>query len=690
MKTEVASFSPFRASSPRVWLAAGLAFGFSLLLCVSLILAVERLRQQERRQAVGEVASLNAREIGDRLERALSTSFALAAIVRQGSGRIDNFESLAEEMIRSYGGIGVLQIAPGGTIRQVVPLAGNERALGFNPLKDPQQGFEAQRALDKRGLVLTGPFSLVQGGFGVVGRYPVFLPDRHGGEAFWGFVQVVIRIPELLGVTSLGALEASGYRYELWRTDPKTGERVVFARTSPDALKVPVDVVIRVPEGQWVLSVEAGQSESSTTILLGGGLIALLVSLLVAGGALLLQRESFLLRRENEERRAAQAELQRSSARLREIIDTMDSGIVLWDSGQQLVAWNSALEAMFPSVAHALHPGMTRQTLRVMMEAASDISGEEDGAVGDWESVGSWDRRLPDGRVMALKRLATVDGGRLVLYSDVTEARRNHEVLARNDRMASLGKLVAGVAHEINTPIGNALMVASSVHQRVEEMEALVEAGSLRRSALDSFMKMVRESDDILVRNLSRAADLIQHFKQVAVDQTSDRRREFDLATVLNEVAGTLQPGLRRSTHSLQLELAAGLRMDSYPGALGQIITNFVENSLLHAFPERDGGTMRLLARALDDGRVEVVYSDDGIGISQKNLARVFDPFYTTKLGQGGSGLGLSIVLNLVRDLLGGELDLQSRENQGVSFRLILPKVAPLAESPDRSGAPEF
>lgn len=687
MKADVDSLLLFPARSPRLWLTAGLAFVLSLFLCLLLLTVVERLRQHERRLAIGEVASLHAREIGDRLERALSASFALGAIVRQGSGRIDNFESLAENMISAYGGIGALQFAPGGTITKVVPLAGNEKAVGFNPLKDPKQKFEAQRAVDNHALALTGPFPLIQGGFGVVGRYPVYLPDAHGGEAFWGFVQVVIRIPELLAVTSLGAMEMSGYRYELWRIDPQSGERVVFARSSAEPLNSPVDAVIRVPEGEWVLSVEPGRSESATVVVIGGSLIALLVSLLVAWGALFLQRESALLRRENEERRAAQAELQHSAELLREILNTMDSGIVLWSRDQQLVVWNRQFEKMFPAVAHALYPGMTRETIMVVMKAAGDFPAEsqEQQVANDWDACGVWDRLLPDGRIFELQRLATSDGGRLVLHSDVTDVRRTNQVLARNDRMASLGKLVAGIAHEINTPIGNAMMVASSVHQRVQEMEALVAEGPLRRSALDSFMKMVRESDDILVRNLSRAADLIQHFKQVAVDQTSDRRREFDLATVLDEVAATLTPGLRRSTHTLRLDLAHGVVMDSYPGAIGQIVTNFVENSLLHAFPARTDGVMSLVARPLDEVRVEIIYSDDGIGVPAAQLARVFDPFYTTKLGQGGSGLGLSIVLNLVHDLLGGELVTESRENEGVTFRLILPRNAPV---PQEAGQP--
>ena len=526
-------------------------------------------------------------------------------------------------MINTYGGIAALQLAPGGVIEKIVPLAGNERALGFNPLLDPVQGFEAQRAIDTRRLTLAGPFELVQGGFGVVGRYPVFLPDKRGDERFWGLVQVIVRIPDLLAVTSLGQMEAAGYRYTLWRIDPATGERVVFARTSDEPLRAPVDAVIRVPEGRWALSVEDSGTGTSALVLAGEGLVALLLSLLVAGATLMLLREPLLLQREIDERRAVQEEMQR---------------------------------------------------------AAGDMTEDATAAANDWDALGAWDRLLPDGRVIAVQRMATSDGGRLTLHTDVTAVRRANEVLARNDRMASLGRLVAGIAHEINTPIGNALMVATSVQQRIDEMAATVADGALRRSTLDGFLRMVRESDEILVRNLGRAAELIQHFKQVAVDQTSDRRRTFDLATVLDEVVATLMPRLKRSTHTLHLALAPDVAMDSYPGALGQIVTNLIENSLLHAFPERSGGSMRLVARALDEAYVEILYSDDGVGIPTADRSRVFDPFFTTRMGQGGSGLGLSIVLNLVRDLLGGDLDLSAGEPGGTTFRLRLPRVAPQKE----------
>lgn len=675
----IASSSPWRlATPPRFWLLTGLAFVLALLFSAALIALVERTRAQDERQMAAEIANLNAREIGDRLERALSASFALAAVVRQGEGHIDHFEPLAAEMIRTYGAIGTLQYAPNGVIRKVVPLAGNEAVIGFNPLRDPQQGFEAQKAVESHRLVLTGPLILIQGGYGVVGRYPVFLDEGTARERFWGLIQVVIRISDLLAVTSLGALETAGYRYELSRLDPQNGQKVIFARTGAEPLLDPVQAVIPVPGGQWALSVKSRHQGAVSVFLVAEAIGALLFSLLVALAMAMLQREPLRLRHEIEERRVAEAELQRSSARLHEIINTMDAGLALWDAEQKLLAWNGALEQMYPEVAPALLPGLARAKLTPMVWLDGNFAPEDVESAQDWGCLGTWDRRLTDGRIIAMQRLATADGGRLALHFDVTEARRSAEALARNERLASLGKLVAGIAHEVNTPIGNALMVASTMQQRVKEMEAAVAQGQLRRSELENFIRLLRESHEISLRNLTRAAELIQHFKQVAVDQVSDQRRPFDLATALEEIVATLGVRLRRSSHQLELDLAPEIQMDSFPGALGQIVSNFVENSLLHAFPGREGGQLRLSTRLLPDGRIELLYSDNGAGIAASDLPRVCDPFFTTKLGHGGSGLGLSIVLNLVRDLLGGELEIDSEPGGGSRFRLRMPSTAPV------------
>ena len=252
--------------------------------------------------------------------------------------------------------------------------------------------------------------------------------------------------------------------------------------------------------------------------------------------------------------------------------------------------------------------------------------------------------------------------------------------------MASLGSLVAGVAHELNTPIGNAVMVASTLSGRQREFEAAI-AGGLRRSTLDDFLANARENSEVLERNLRRAAELIGSFKQIAVDQSSYQRREFMLSDVLQEIALALSPTLRHNGSLLLDQTPPGLRLDSYPGPLGQVLINLVNNAVLHAFEPGAGGTVRIGAQLLDAGRVRVSVSDDGCGIAREQLKQIFDPFFTTKLGQGGSGLGLHIVYTLVTGLLGGRIEVHSAPGEGTRFTLDLPLTAPWEAA--ESGAPE-
>lgn len=252
--------------------------------------------------------------------------------------------------------------------------------------------------------------------------------------------------------------------------------------------------------------------------------------------------------------------------------------------------------------------------------------------------------------------------------------------LVQADKLASLGALVAGVAHELNTPIGNSLTVASTMENYVKVFETDVAKG-LTRSALDSFVNSAREGTDILMRSLRRAAELVSSFKQVAVDQTSTNRRRFDLQHTVDEIMLTLGPTIRKTTHRVLIDIPSEVMMESYPGPLGQVLTNMVNNALFHGFEGRENGTVTIAAAVLVDGNVRLTVQDDGVGIPAANLGLVFDPFFTTKLGQGGSGLGLNITYNLVRDSLGGTVQVESHMGQGTLFVLMLPLVAPLAET---------
>ncbi len=248
--------------------------------------------------------------------------------------------------------------------------------------------------------------------------------------------------------------------------------------------------------------------------------------------------------------------------------------------------------------------------------------------------------------------------------------------LVHSEKLAALGRLVAGVAHELNTPIGNGLMAVTTLESHHREFTAAQREG-LRRSTLDAFVGNVGTAAEIAIRNLERAADLITSFKQVAVDQTSSQRRSFDLQTVAEEMLTTLRPTLRRNGHRVETEIPPGLRFDSFPGPLGQVLTNLIDNAVRHGFDGREEGTVRLSAGVLDDGHVMLRVEDNGRGIAAEHLPRVFDPFFTTRLGQGGSGLGLNIVHNIVSGVLGGTIIVDSQAGEGTCFTLTLPAVAP-------------
>ncbi len=225
--------------------------------------------------------------------------------------------------------------------------------------------------------------------------------------------------------------------------------------------------------------------------------------------------------------------------------------------------------------------------------------------------------------------------------------------LVSQEKLAALGSLMAGVAHELNTPIGNSLLIASTMQQKTEDVERLMNGPGLRRSDLAAYIDDASKASALVMRGLHSAADLVNSFKQVAVDRTTEQRRQFDLQQVSNEIIATVMNRIRSSGHRIETDIDFGIAMDSYPGPFGQVITNLINNALLHAFAPapNDGGAgtgcMRLSATP-DGARVQIVFADNGGGIAEQHLSRIFDPFFTTKLGQGGSGLGLSISYNIV------------------------------------------
>lgn len=264
-----------------------------------------------------------------------------------------------------------------------------------------------------------------------------------------------------------------------------------------------------------------------------------------------------------------------------------------------------------------------------------------------------------------------------------TELRQTNERLAhalehlvQAEKLASLGNLVAGVAHELNTPLGNTLLTATHLRNRVHELQDVFKTGAMRRSELTAFIELSSDGLDLIERNLNRAAGLLANFKQVAVDQTSAQRRRFDLRKTVDEVVATLMPGLRKRRLVLVVDIPEGLELDSFPGPLEQVIANIVTNAAIHAFGPDEAGELFILAEPVGTGEIELCIRDNGCGIPPEVQGRVFDPFFTTRMGQGGSGLGLYIVYNIVTSLLGGSIEVSSTPG-GTCFTMRFPACAP-------------
>ena len=245
------------------------------------------------------------------------------------------------------------------------------------------------------------------------------------------------------------------------------------------------------------------------------------------------------------------------------------------------------------------------------------------------------------------------------------------------ERLAALGGLVAGVAHEVNNPIGISLTVASSFARRAEMFRAELRSETgLRRSQLEDFVRTSQDAAQQLVGNLQRAGELIQSFKQVAVDRSHAERRIFNLSEATDQIIASLRPALKKASITLSVEVPESLAIDGYPGAYGQILTNLFLNAANHAFPDGRSGAIAISAKPRGSDDVEIIFSDNGVGMTPDVQRQAFDPFFTTRRNEGGTGLGLHIVYNLVTQQLGGRMMLDSRLGQGTAFRIIMPRAA--------------
>ncbi|WP_156158004.1 sensor histidine kinase [Gordoniibacillus kamchatkensis] len=265
-----------------------------------------------------------------------------------------------------------------------------------------------------------------------------------------------------------------------------------------------------------------------------------------------------------------------------------------------------------------------------------------------------------------------LDGRYNELQQAVKTIQQTQKQLVESEKMVALGNLVAGVSHEINTPLGIGVTAASFLDEKSKEFAALYQENRMKRSDLDDYLKTVRETTGMIQTNLMRASELVKSFKQVAVDRSVETKRMFNIKEYIQEVLISLQPNLKKTKHQVTVRGGSGIDIFSDPGAVSQIVTNFIMNSLIHAYDEGDEGHISIDI-AQHESELTITYADDGKGMPPEVVKHIFDPFFTTNRGGGGTGLGMHIVYNLVTQSLGGTIRCESEVGAGTAFIIQIP-----------------
>ncbi|NNM52787.1 MAG: PAS domain S-box protein [Pseudomonadales bacterium] len=368
----------------------------------------------------------------------------------------------------------------------------------------------------------------------------------------------------------------------------------------------------------------------------------------------------------------ARQQNQALAEKLQLVLDSLEAAILVWDKDKRLAFWNQNALDIFPLSAHRIRSGLQRDDFLEELNR----NGEKYDSTRPWEA---WQDPVHElvhthqGWVLEFTRRLAQDGSRIVLISDNTEITMMRDTLQGNQRMADLGGMVAGVAHDLNTPIGIALTASTTLAEGVRRIEQEAMQGEMRRSLFTAFLEQSQLASHLIESNLNRAIELITSFKQVAVDRTQAQRRTFDLGSMLQEVMVMMQPLLKPQGHRWRLDRHTGeVNMGSYPGPLGQVITNLVQNAVTHAFVDHPGQII-LSIREREYDQVEIKVTDNGRGIPPENLLRIFTPFFTTRLGQGGTGLGLHISHRIVTNILQGSIGVNSVLGEGTEFCIVIP-----------------
>ena len=258
------------------------------------------------------------------------------------------------------------------------------------------------------------------------------------------------------------------------------------------------------------------------------------------------------------------------------------------------------------------------------------------------------------------------------LEQTITNLKQTQEHLIESGKMASLGGLVAGVAHEINTPVGIGVTSSSHFLLITEEIEEKHKMKNMSEEDFEEYLKVSKDLATYINSNLDRTANIIKNFKQVAIDQTTEIKRVFNVLEYINGILISIDHTIKKKDINIEVNCIKDLNINSYPGLFAQSITNLVLNSVRHGFKNKDNGNI-IIDVKVEDNNLRLLYKDDGKGISKENLMKIYEPFFTTDRGNGGVGLGLNILYNIVTVNLKGSINCKSEEGHGSTFTIVLP-----------------
>ncbi len=616
------------------------------------------------------------------------------------------------------------------------PMKGNENAFGLDLAALPPHYKALQLGKATGRVVATERITLVQdasGQPGFVARAPIYrrgaslLTEAERDAALVGFVAIVFRVHDLMSEVIDSpmlqhlyvSIHDAGYIND-GGTVPPSVDNLMFdsfgklgsGQRLPPLPGLTAKIPLDVGERRWVIGFEGHEGEHfgrDIKLVAAIGLAGFVISALIGAQIMTLQR-----------RRALAQKLRVTADELRALQDSAIVGIGLFANGQ-VVRCNRGLEEMmgyapgelagrscsvltgghsdpFACVADgaSMHfelelAGANGKKLWCMVNGRMlDPQEPRKGCV--WVIIDITERKHAEAALVdtkhglerSLNELALQKANVELAHKDLSAVlltlKQAQASLITSEKMASLGALVAGIAHELNTPIGNSLLTATALSDMCKDFERQLGEGGIKRSALDTHLKDARMACSIITNSLTRAADLIHSFKQVAVDQSSDKRRAFNLHGVVHDTLATYSAQLRRANCEVKVSMPETLNFISYPGSIGQVLGNLIQNAMMHAFEGRDSGHITISVAEIDEHTVELRFADDGVGMSARTLHQVYDPFFTTKMGQGGSGLGMNIVYNLVTGVLRGTIRVESEQGKGTTVILTLPRKVPAKE----------